>query len=260
MRLRNICGRLVTKKAGVAHDEAASHLRVKGGNWRGRITVAEAGAAIERGGRFTDAIAFYEAIAKDKGEFRDFARRRWVLNKKRQLEHERAQNARARVGDIEREISKALAGWGLKPGSDDLPEFPELPLLGRPGGSEPMAPEPEDHSGPTRAAAAAVEQTSSEPPSDESAKANNVVVVLGSLKLELSRQTARCNLTQMTTMETGYVKIREGVCGGEVEFQEVGEKRWTCPPWNLIVQVPRKAGEPLVFELKDQGIELLLNP
>ena len=57
------------------------YLRVKDGSWRSHLSVVEAGAAIERGGRFTDALSFYEAVESDSSfDATDklFARQRWL--------------------------------------------------------------------------------------------------------------------------------------------------------------------------------------
>lgn len=69
-------------------------LRVKECRWRSAVSMEEAGAAIERGGRFTDALSFYEAVAREPNfsdDEKQFARRRWLVCKNRQLEYERDQ-------------------------------------------------------------------------------------------------------------------------------------------------------------------------
>ena len=104
-------------------------LRAKEGHWRSVVSVREAGAAFERGGRFTDALGFYEAITKEanypNGE-KQFARTRLIVCKKRQLEHEREQGGRSRrATDIERELAEMMKRFGIERNAN-FPKYPEL--------------------------------------------------------------------------------------------------------------------------------------
>ena len=107
------------------------YLRVKNGVWRADVSIAEAGAAIERGGRFTDAIAFYEAVAKDSvfgAEDRLFARQRWVVSKQRQLEYEKSNGDATKAIQIEYDMRPEIEALRIAR-VDDLTEFPALAPL-----------------------------------------------------------------------------------------------------------------------------------
>lgn len=107
------------------------YLRVKGGTWRAFMTAQEAGAAIERAGRFTDAIGFYEALRGERRSEEDtvFAKTRWLVAKNRQLQYERGQRAASgKTRAIEREMQQIAVS--LKIASvGSLDRFPELPPL-----------------------------------------------------------------------------------------------------------------------------------
>ena len=106
-------------------------LRVKEGQWRSHIAVAEAGAAIERGGRFTDALSFYEAVASDNSfsrEERTFARIRWIVNKQRQMEHEISHGGSDKAKQIQYDIDQEKQALSVK-SLEDLDLYPKLAKL-----------------------------------------------------------------------------------------------------------------------------------
>jgi len=196
-----------------------NYLRVKKATWHGPISLHEAGAALERGDRFMDAIGFYEAIDASGAftkEQRSFAQRRWLVCKARQMKYEGDPSTVAKAREIQREITQRLAALRI-PSLSDLPEFPEVPLLGladllraddppeKAADRRPPAVEPE--SMPTVAGSGDVEAGIQMP--------DSVTMVLGPFKLELSRSRGRCNITHLQTMETAFVKLKEQVCGGE---------------------------------------------
>jgi len=80
------------------------YLSVKEGKRRSGVSVFEAGAALERAGRFTDSLQFYEAISKADVLPDDevFAEQRRIVCKQRQLDHERQRGSAAKVRDIDR--------------------------------------------------------------------------------------------------------------------------------------------------------------
>src|SRR5262249_12172965 len=98
--------------------------------WQGRITLEEAGAAFERAGRFTDAISFYEAITKERflDEEKEFAWRRWLVCKRRQMDYERGLGAKARVDGIRKEMDKVMRSLSIRD-LDEIENFPPLPQL-----------------------------------------------------------------------------------------------------------------------------------
>lgn len=219
------------------------HLRVKEPRWRQDVSVAEAGAAFERAGRFTDSLSFYEALEGELGspEVRRFARERWVVSKQRQLEHERAVGASVRTRDIEREISRALADLRLA-SVDQLPTYPHL---------TPM-PSPLDEAGRTDGTAGAGGSVESR----QGPAAEVATVVVGPFKLEVSRRNRRCNITHTDTMATAYVKCAEQECGGEVPFLRHDHRVWKCEPWSLVVHFPAETGAPLIIESGVLGVLL----
>lgn len=72
------------------------------------VTVGQAAAAIERAGRFTDALQFYESLFPVEGEVRRFARERWLINKQRQIDSEKEQR---RQGPLIADRRRNLERW-----------------------------------------------------------------------------------------------------------------------------------------------------
>jgi tetratricopeptide (TPR) repeat protein len=212
-------------------------LKLKEGRLPPPLTVAEAGAAFERLGRFTDALAFYEDV--DLGKFGDddrrFARERWVVSKRRQAEHERSQGADLKAEDIEREIRGAIAQWRVRD-ADKLERFPALPPMAIP--AAPVTPQPAG--GPSRATSGPPP-----PPTTEVTFTDPVVLTAGALRFEVSRKHRRCNITEATAMATAFVKFDDRVCGGEVKFTPQGPDAWHCEAWDVSLTLGRE-GEVLI--------------
>lgn len=225
-------------------------LRVKDGNWRDRLSVWEAGAAFERAGRFTDAISFYEAIEKDNrsANDREFARRRWLVCKDRQLDHERAQGASNKAKKIENEMRKEMESIGLS-SLEELGRFPSLRPLQIPG----LTPEPAIDQPVDTAVEATDRPTRIEP---AAVPVEQVALVVGRFKIEVSRANGRCNITDTKTMETAYFKISERKCGGEVEFLEVEPSCWNSEAWGLTVRFPLESGQPVSIDIDELGVAL----
>lgn len=234
-------------------DFLRRYLRLKGGTWRSHISITEAGAAFERGGRFTDAISFYEAVVKEKAskEDKQFARERWLMCKQRQLEHERSQGNASKINAVESELRQAKQAMQLK-NLHDLPAFPELPDLPRPspGLARPievpvLPPATEDQ--PAR----------SPPPATGGTLPDQVPMQFGAFKVVLSRKNGRCNIEHTESMETAFLKIKERKCGGgDVEFASDVDGRWTCEAWKLAVTFPESPDLPISLSLQDLGVEV----
>lgn len=86
------------------------------------VTVGQAAAAIERAGRFTDALQFYESLFPVEGEVRRFARERWLINKQRQIDSEKDPR---RQGPLISDRRRNLERWQIT--EDRLRQAPQYP-------------------------------------------------------------------------------------------------------------------------------------
>lgn len=222
------------------------YLSVKDKRWRAGVSVLEAGAALERAGRFTDSLQFYEAVTKDDilPDDEAAARQRWIVSKHRHLDHERQRGSAAKVRDIEREIRQALADARVAT-VEELPQFPVLSPLPSPIAELAVV----GPGGPSSSTSILGGGPGAEP----------TVVTKGSFKLELSDRHRRCNITHTETMATAYVKCAERQCGGEVSFRQTGDGVWTCDEWSMVVRFPSDHGQPLVIESNEYGTLLSRN-
>jgi tetratricopeptide (TPR) repeat protein len=216
------------------------YLNVKDGRWRAAVSVMEAGAALERAGRFTDGLQFYEAVAgwPIPPEEEAAARLRWIVCKQRHLDHERQRGSPAKVREIEREIRQALVDARVST-VEELPRYPVLPPL-----PSPLADIGAAVHGAAPAPAAIIGGGLSDRP---------VVIAKGGFKIELSARHRRCNITHLETMATAFVKCAERQCGGEVSFREDGDGVWTCDKWSITVRFPSGDGQPLLIESREFG-------
>lgn len=197
-------------------------LRVRGGKWKNDLTIEEAGAALERGGRFTDAISFYEAIgsADARSPQRDFARRRWIICKKRQAEHEVSQGAASKARNIERQIEIAMKEVGAKSDKELGESYPNLAPLQMT--SQVSHPEKE------------LTAVSANLPS-KAVGPDLVTIKIDPFRIDFHRKRGRCNIVREDTLETAFIKLAEKRCEGEVVFNQVDGSIWMCPSWKLTV-------------------------
>lgn len=98
------------------------------------LTVAQAGAAMERSGKIKGCLDFYELIWNKKEwpaveEDVRFARERWLKCKQRQ--YEKLARTDEEKSKIQREILQRQNDWGIRSLSN-LPEFPVVDLNARP--------------------------------------------------------------------------------------------------------------------------------
>ena len=167
------------------------YLRMKESTKIDRLTIPEAGAALERAGRFTDQLGFYTAV--QQGKFSEteieFARQRRLVCQQRQANHERAQGQTTKASNMEHDIREKLKV--LRIGSlDELGQFPSLPPLSMPARA-PVRKTPNPDMPQPTSVSVSVER-------DKSPKADTpeeVVLTIGPMRLEISRKLHRCNLT-----------------------------------------------------------------
>jgi tetratricopeptide (TPR) repeat protein len=220
-------------------DFLRRYLNVKDGKWRPGVSVLEAGAALERAGRFTDSLQFYEAVSKSDilADDAAAARERWIVCKQRHLDHERQRGSATKVNEISREIKQAVADARIA-NVEKLSPFPILPAIAQPIGDRTAT-------------------TPDQPlfPSGSSTELGTLLTVVtkGSFKLEVSSRHRRCNITHTGSMATAYVKCADRTCGGEVSFRPTGDGVWACDDWSMVVRFPLDDGEPLVIESRDFG-------
>ncbi len=229
-------------------------LRVKEGQWRSAVSVEEAGAAIERGGRFTDALSFYEAVARESNlsdDAKQFARRRWLVCKNRQLEHEREQGGKSRrAADVQRELSEAMTRLGIKR-IDELSRYPDIAPIERP--SMPPVQSSEVEADRLIAPTPYVPETGTTTEVPEALQielADRVAARIGDFVIDLSRQLGRCNISHGPTMQTAFVNLREGLSGGEKAWRAISPTEWVCEDWRLRLS---HSGAKLEIALDDLG-------
>jgi tetratricopeptide (TPR) repeat protein len=236
-------------------DFLRQYLRGKEGRWRSQLSLAEAGAAVERGGRFTDAIAFYEAVANEEFSKDDkaFAARRWLVNKQRQADYEKSQGDPRKATQIEHDLKQEMVALRIT-ALDELGQFPKLvplEMLPMQRSGKPAA-----TLGDVKTIVSADNQLESQPAKGPAS--DQIVMSVGSFRLEFSRTIHRCNITHAETMATAFVKTNEKRCGGEVDFKEINAMRWVCEAWRVTVQFPQMPTEPLVIDLEEPGVQLRL--
>jgi hypothetical protein len=224
---------------------------IKGARWRGKIRLEEAGASFERAGRFTDAVSFYEAVIKERfpDEEKEFARRRWLACKRRQMDYERGLNAKGRVDDIQKEMDKVMRSLGVK----DLEEIENFPTLSQ---FAPYEIVPQELTATENQESASTLPEVDDKPTPQSLLAEQVNLTIGPFKIEASRKNRRCNITHGETMETAFIKISEKACGGEVEFKRINERSFDCGDWNLHVQFSEAPRSALLMTFKNWGVTI----
>ncbi|WP_456429963.1 hypothetical protein [Rhodocaloribacter sp.] len=130
--------KLLARSDELVHESATSRLKpVRGflkeqllpadAALRARISVKEAGAAIERANHIVDALTFYEAVMDGSWvsapETQQWARERWVKVKYRQAE---VTGRRPKARQWQDEAEARSKEWGIRP-VNELPRYPTLP-------------------------------------------------------------------------------------------------------------------------------------
>lgn len=210
------------------------------------LSLQEAGAAIERAGRFTDGLTFYESMRK-KGQpvsERRFIDERWLVCKQRQHEYEKAQGNASKSDEIRRQMLRMVSKLGVDSAAD-LPDYPALsptfPIF-----VELVQKGLEESDYPVGTTA------------EEDSRLDITVLEDGKFKIEFSKRNNRCNITNRDTMETAFIKVKDRTFGGEVQFVESSNDEWVCVEWNLSVQFIGNSGEPLVIEHSAPIVKLKL--
>lgn len=218
-------------------DFLRRHLRVKDGSWKQWISVPEAGSALERAGRFTDALAFYDAIRRDTAfseEEKVLARKRGIVCRGRQLAYENSSTTvnRGKVRELEAAIQTDLKELNLSSVSE-LPSYPEVSvlefneLLKLSVPAHVAAPE-------TSAVDRSLPPTAPLPLQPVETK-DRVVVDVGGIEVEYSRSKARCNFKHHETMDTASLRLQESTLTGDGGWQPLAERRWKSDAWGIHV-------------------------
>lgn len=237
-------------------DFLRGYLRIKDGTWKSHVTIQEAGAAFERGGRFTDSIAYYEAVLKDKPQAaeKNFARDRWLMCKQRQLDYEQTLRNSKRVDTVERELRASMRDAGIR-SLEDIPAYPELPPLSKLDFESHDIRDDNDESANKGESSAEQQTVAPTPDFSPSALAEHVSVNIGGFEIAFSRKNSRCNITHTETSQTASVKLKEKRClSDDVEFSEVSAGQWECPAWGLSVKFLVDTNHPITLSLQQLGV------
>jgi hypothetical protein len=251
-------------------------LRVKNGKWKSSLSLMEAGSAIERWGRVTDALQYYEAVLNEPvdGQTQDAARRRWMSTKVRQLELERS---RPRVDEsllarIKQELGAQSSKWRLAP--QEVEPFPLLPPIGAEDRlkasqfDEPalgpiaraigvQAP------GRPSAPAAAVGMLSADQPSEspvpESQAALQVETTfeIDGLRVEVKRSHSICLITHLVSLETVRVDWARQKLTASAEASLV-DGAWHIDAWPLQLVLSKETREVVRIVLPRPGLDLAI--
>lgn len=243
-------------------DFLRSYLRIKDGTWKSHVTIQEAGAAFERGGRFTDSIAFYEAVLKDKPQSaeRTFARDRWLRCKQRQLDYERTLRSSKKVDTVERELRASMQEAGIR-SLQDIPAYPELPALSQSNCESPDKKSDNDKSTIRGETSAEQRSVAPSPEFAPSALAEHVPINIGGFEIAFSRKNSRCNITYTETSQTASIKLKEQRCvSDDVEFSEARAGQWECPAWGLSVEFHKGKTQSIALSLQQLGVLIYLEP
>jgi tetratricopeptide (TPR) repeat protein len=102
-------------------------------DWRSRISVEELGGALERIGLFKHALPFYQHIADSDPTTteaqRQWARARWTVVKRRQIEDFQKRNRRGDAVLVEEDLRRQLSKWGTRE-EREAPIYPTPPAAG----------------------------------------------------------------------------------------------------------------------------------
>lgn len=230
--------------------------RGKGGaEWKCPWPVMDAGAAIERSGRFTDALAFYDTVLNSKlctAEEKQFARVRRLVNKQRQVKYEIALGAKDKARQIEHDLTLEMTALRIAT-IDGIEEYPHLSAI-----EAPLWPEHDLQPGTLEEAAAVASSVTTS--IEESHRPESASFSAGAFRFEYSRKLQRCNVVHSDTMTTVFLKVAEGSIGGEVPFQQVNGAEWFCDSWKMRVRFPTEGQPHLLISMDALGLELQVNP
>ncbi len=203
--------------------------------WPSALTAGELGAAIEKAGQWTSALAFYERVEKHgNNDEKTLARRRWLVSKQRQADGERRPE---RAEQLRAEFRARQPLWAPG-GISHEPEYPEAQLR-----------------------ASQIPQLQSEHRSETVAAVKESRVTLaqiGDLTVQIARPARRCNLTHQKTLETGFILGNEKRCGGEGGLEDLQADSWRFRSWGVDVQFLDAPAHAVRLHFADLGLDLII--
>jgi len=222
------------------NDFMRSFLRVKEGHWRETLSVYEAGAALERGGRFTDCIAFYEAILREtnySSEDYDHAHKRLAVCKQRQIDYERNISAASKkVADLESSQNQLLKKLMLSSVSD-LPKYPILDQLTKPllvldaEKQEDESPQRNDQGSNTPL----TPRINLDSLAESVRPMDKVSIQVGEFKIQYGRSVKRCNIEHEPTMQIAKLDLSNRTVEAECKWQRESDNLWASSDWQMRV-------------------------
>jgi hypothetical protein len=202
--------------------------------WRDQLTLEVTGAAIERAGRFIDILPFYEKVIADSsfsGHEINFAKKRWVKNKEKQITREMERGLQLQARQHQRDLQMRSREFGLE--GKTIPDFPEITTIWA-RKNETEAPyekatleKAKDtecrHEIPAPAAGEQNRrQTSCQPLSFD----------IGHFHLEFNPKKGRINITLKETLDVASIRAdRNQMSSADVVITHTGQV-FTCKEWN----------------------------
>lgn len=218
------------------------YLNGRGRKWQGVIREPEAGAALERAGRFTDALVFYEAVmdgADDK--LTRFCLERRLVCKQRQSKYEDDKGNYLLKGDLDEDIVNLKRSLAIE-STGKITQYPELEKM--------KFPEIEP-SRAKRRPSRPRKPRSKRPEAQTSSRDQRNRINAGHLELEWSRSIGRCNITHRESRETACIKVHEGQpLSVDVDFRQTSESHWYCEAWDLDVDIIKGEGAGVTLSSK----------
>jgi len=238
------------------------YFRSKDGKWKKDIQYVEAGAALERAGRLTDTLQFYESVLGDDslgGEQQTSIRIRWLVVKIRQLDYEqsKAKVDSVRIQEIEKDIGTKARNWNIA-APPDTAGYPLLPVFSE----SPTIPDPPVVPTALRPIARAISDisrldgrvtTSSSPVlsalSTDSAPRfvqeahpsapSEVFAEFGDLRIKVMHASSTCFLTHVKHSDSvKLVWSGSRTVRGTTDIDSDGEFRWIIPAWDVAIELP----------------------
>ena len=223
---------------------------LQGANRTGH-SLAEVGAAIERGERFNDAKVFYGDVRTPpfSSDEKAFARLRLVAVRNRYLKELLVTRGESGTSNqLKREINQELAALKLK-SVDAVPSFPELrPIafdygIGNRLGDTEVDAEESNKDGHEPSADGAVQVATSK--GDMSSFRPVEKISVNDFDLVYSRTGQRLNITHRESLQTAYLLVPTGQVGGEKDF-EATSGGFYCADWSVRVAIAQHEEDRLI--------------
>jgi hypothetical protein len=242
--------------------------------WQGHISVEEMGAAIERAQRFVDAVEFYETAltSAESDTQKRFAVIRWVKSTERLEIFYRGEKQYRKADEIQEELTKAKLTHDIQP-SEIMAEYPELNSL-----NELLQSELKRDStgvisrlttiGPTGDLEKALNQPLASEMSEPAAPVQRSIkpdteLVVGNLKIKVSRQNARINLEHQGSSKTATIRLSPLRFSSEDinwTSDQSGTGIYRSEEWDLSVNCARLEVEGLIIlHFPNSTIERILD-